>query len=136
MNGERKQRLIWLALGLVLVIFLAWLVSNRPWIGKRPEVPPMPPEPKKEYMRYAPKGVLPPGPPKIKVVWQHSWFPRDGLSFNVYACDRPSLRDMVLKTNVTELSVTLVANKPMEFFGVKALYQGVESDWGIRTRSL
>jgi hypothetical protein len=69
--------------------------------------------------------------PKITIAWDYPQ-PIPGLSFNVYhklAYQLP----MTLLTNTPNLSITLSADKPQEYFGVRAIAPGyAESNWATK----
>jgi hypothetical protein len=75
--------------------------------------------------------VVPPMIQTVRITWQH---PDASCTFNVYSAPIPSLAAMTLLTNVATRSITLPIDRtvPMRFFSVKALKDGLESDWARR----
>ena len=71
--------------------------------------------------------VLP--PTTVTLTWTH---PESDVTFNVYHAYTPSLSAMTLLTNVTEKAFTKLADRPQEYFQVKATRLGLESDWSTK----
>jgi hypothetical protein len=71
-----------------------------------------------------------PAPRSITLLWDDTNGNAGGAAtFNIYSSREPRLSTMWLVTNVATTSVTLAATNAAEFFGVKALRNGLESDW-------
>ena len=70
--------------------------------------------------------VLP--PTTVTLTWTYPES-ETGVTFNVYHAYTPSLRAMTLLTNVTEKAFTKLADRPQEYFQLKATRYGFESEW-------
>jgi hypothetical protein len=67
--------------------------------------------------------------PSVTISWNH---PATNVSFNVYSATTPSLSGMTLRTNTTEKTATLPANRWKEFFAVRAVRGTNLSPWGTK----
>lgn len=59
--------------------------------------------------------------------WSH---PETNVTFNIYSGSEPRPASLRLRANTAAHSYTLPATNSAEFFGVKAVRDGVESAWG------
>lgn len=126
----------WLSYILVSVLFCGCAAP-------KVQVPPMPPIPEEiTVIEPAPVPTRPqpltvpflvvvPPPRTVTIAWDRC--SPEQISFNVYSSTIPSYATMTIRTNTSNTMVTLPADKPMEFFSVKAVgILGFESDWAIK----